>query len=48
MKDVLDFLSSLHGMPTEQLVGLIALVALGLAVFALYVVLRIVTRESGK
>jgi hypothetical protein len=38
MKDVLDFLARLGGLAPDQWVGLIALCAIALAGFALYVV----------
>lgn len=40
MKDILDFLSHFRGMPLEQWMGLIALAAIGLSAFAIYVVHR--------
>lgn len=40
MKDFLDFLSHFGGLPPEQWMGLIALSAIGLAAFAIYVVHR--------
>lgn len=48
MKDVLDFLRSLGGLPPDQWVGLIAICAIGLAAFALYVVHSIVKQGREK
>ena len=48
MKDIFDFLGRLPGIPIEQLLGLIALVAMGLAIFALYVVHAVVKRTDRK
>lgn len=46
MKDVLDFLSRLSGLAPEQWIGFIALCAIALAAFALYVVHSVI--KGGK
>jgi hypothetical protein len=48
MKDVLDFLLHLPGIPMEYLVVVLAFAALGLAAFTLHVVHSIVTREKSQ
>jgi hypothetical protein len=48
VKDILDFLSKLPGLPPEQWMGLICLGVLGLCDYALYVVHCAVSGRSGK
>lgn len=48
MQAILDFLSSFTGLPSEQWVGLIAMAAIGLAFFCIWVIHNIVTHERRK
>lgn len=47
MEEVLKFLSRIADVSPDHLVGIITLVAMGVAIFALYVVLAVV-KERGK
>jgi hypothetical protein len=44
----LDFISKLPGIPVEQLMGVIALTALGLSIFSIYVVFTIVRERRSE
>lgn len=48
MKVILDFLSRLPGIPIEYVLGLIALAAIVLAIFALHVIHSIVIGRKSK
>jgi hypothetical protein len=48
MKEILDFLRSLGGLPPDQLVGIIAICAIGLSAFAIYVVHSIAKQGKRK
>ena len=48
MKEVLNFLMRLPGIPIEYLLALVALAAIGLAVFTLHVIHAIVVERKSK
>ena len=48
MQTVSDFFTGLPSIPIEHLIALIALVGLGLAIFAIYVIFSLVRERQGK
>ena len=48
MKEVLDFLMRLPGIPIEYLLALVALAAIGLAVFTLHVIHAVIVERKTK
>jgi len=48
MEEVLDFLIGLPGVPIEYLLALVALAAIGLAVFTLHVIHAVIVERKSK